>query len=252
MSIRLTCPKGHRWEADDQSPTLAGALYCPTCGDAATPTSGTDDVRTIPPRSLTGAAPSSRTVVQPRPQVPGYEILAELGRGGMGVVYKAEQLALKRIVALKMILAQAALGTNTLARFRTEAEAVARLQHPNIVQIFEVGEQNGCPYFSLEFVDGGTLEKKLHGTPLPVREATQLAETLARAMHAAHERGIIHRDLKPGNILLTAGHSGAPASPATATADQRSAAHRGYTVRRRPRSHRARSSPDATDAAAYT
>ena len=134
------------------------------------------------------------------PSVPGYEILGELGRGGMGVVYKARQAKLKRLVALKMILSGGHAGPEQLDRFRAEAEAVARLQHPNIVQIYEVGEQDGRPFFSLEFVDGGSLAQKLNGTPLPPREAAQLAETLARAMHAAHQQGIIHRDLKPANV----------------------------------------------------
>jgi serine/threonine protein kinase len=136
-------------------------------------------------------------------RVPGYEVLEELGRGGMGVVYKARHLALGRTVALKMILSGVRAGAADLARFRTEAEAIARLQHPNIVQIHEIGEHDGLPFFSLEFCGGGSLEAKLNGTPLPVREAAVLVETLARAMHAAHEKGVIHRDLKPANVLLT-------------------------------------------------
>jgi predicted Ser/Thr protein kinase len=138
------------------------------------------------------------------PSLPGYEILGELGRGGMGVVYKAKQVHLKRLVALKMILAGAHATPQELARFRTEAEAIARLQHPNIVQIYDVGEHDGRPYFSFEYVDGSSLAQKLNGTPQPPRYAAQLVEILARAMHAAHQRGIIHRDLKPANILLTA------------------------------------------------
>jgi serine/threonine-protein kinase len=136
------------------------------------------------------------------PAVPGYELLAELGRGGMGVVYKARQNALNRLVALKMILAGGHAGEQELARFRTEAEAVARLRHANIVQIHEVGQHHGLPYFSLEFCEGGSLEKKLAGTPQPARPAAQLVETLARAMDAAHQKGIVHRDLKPANVLL--------------------------------------------------
>jgi WD40 repeat protein len=137
------------------------------------------------------------------PDVSGYEILRELGRGGMGVVYQARQIQLNRLVALKMILAGAYAGESELARFRTEAEAVARLQHPNIVQIHEVGEADGKPFFSLEYCAGGSLSAKLDGTPLPPQDAARLVETLARAMDAAHRAGIIHRDLKPANILLT-------------------------------------------------
>jgi serine/threonine-protein kinase len=135
------------------------------------------------------------------PVVPGYEILDELGRGGMGVVYRARQVALNRIVALKMLLPGQA-DTDTLARFQREAEAVAHLQHPHIVQIHEIGTSNGHPYVCFEFVPGGSLAALLAGKPQPPRDAAQLVETLARAMHFAHEHGIIHRDLKPANILL--------------------------------------------------
>ena len=138
-----------------------------------------------------------------RPNVAGYQILGELGRGGMGVVYKARQRGLRRLVALKMVLSGAHAGPSQLARFQTEAEAVARLQHPNIVQIYDVGEQNGLPFFSLEFVDGSPLDKQIGGKPQPPRQAAQLVEALARAMHFAHDHGIIHRDLKPANILMT-------------------------------------------------
>src|SRR6516225_7403882 len=136
------------------------------------------------------------------PAVPGYELLQELGRGGMGVVYLARQGALDRTVALKMILAGGHAGPADRDRFRTEGEAIARLQHPNIVQIHEVGEHDGLPFFSLEFCPGGSLERKLAGTPLPSGEAAALVGQLARAMQAAHDKGVIHRDLKPANILL--------------------------------------------------
>jgi tetratricopeptide (TPR) repeat protein len=132
-----------------------------------------------------------------------YTILGTLGRGGMGIVYKARQRSLKRLVALKMLSAGANAQPSHLARFYTEAEAVASLQHPNIVQIYEVGEHGGLPYFSLEFVAGGSLEKRIGGNPLPAREAARLVQTLARAMFYAHEHGVIHRDLKPANVLLT-------------------------------------------------
>jgi tetratricopeptide (TPR) repeat protein/tRNA A-37 threonylcarbamoyl transferase component Bud32 len=134
--------------------------------------------------------------------VPGYEILGVLGRGAMGVVYKARHVKLNRLVALKMILTGAHAGASELARFHTEAEAVARIQHPNIVQIYEVGEHNSLPFFSLEYINGGSLLQKISGKPQPPREAAHMVELLARAMAVAHERGIIHRDLKPGNVLL--------------------------------------------------
>src|SRR5262249_45089205 len=134
---------------------------------------------------------------------PGYEIVRELGRGGMGVVYLARQTELKRLVALKMVLAGAHAGQQELARFRTEAEGVARLQHPNIVQIHEIGEHDGLSYFSLEYADGDTLAKKLAGAPQPPRYSAALVQALARAVHAAHQAGVVHRDLKPANVLLT-------------------------------------------------
>jgi serine/threonine protein kinase len=133
---------------------------------------------------------------------PNYEILAELGHGGMGVVYQARQKSLNRLVALKMIAAGAHASPQVLARFHLEAEALASLQHPHIVQVYEVGEHHGCPFMALEFVDGGTLDNHLAGRPQPPGDAAALVETLARAMHAAHQRGIVHRDLKPANILL--------------------------------------------------
>jgi hypothetical protein len=142
-------------------------------------------------------------------RVPGHEILGELGRGGMGIVVKARHLALKRVVALKRIRSGIDADPEDLARFRMEAESVARLQHPNIVQVYEVGECDGLPYFSLEYVEGGSLEQRLDGKPLPPYQAALLLETLARAMDYAHTHGIVHRDLKPANILL-AGEPGTP------------------------------------------
>ncbi len=136
------------------------------------------------------------------PSLPGYEMLSKLGEGGMGVVYQARHLRLNRLVAVKMILGGGWISPVHQVRFRAEAQAVAQLAHPNIIQIHEIGEHAGLPYFTLEFCDGGSLAQKLAGTPLPPQEAAQLVETLARAMHHAHERKIIHRDLKPANILL--------------------------------------------------
>jgi serine/threonine protein kinase len=149
------------------------------------------------------------------PQLPGYEILGELGRGGMGVVYRARHLALKRLVALKMIRPGDA-GPEELERFRVEAEAVARLQHPHIVQIFEIGAPNGLPFMALELVEGECLARHLDGQPVPGTEAARLIRTLARAAHYAHQHGIVHRDLKPANVLLE--FSREPGASATALA----------------------------------
>jgi serine/threonine-protein kinase len=167
--------------------------------DTATNASGTIESATRA-TDLTGDTGHGHSV----PAVPGFEILEELGRGGMGVVYKARQIKLNRLVALKMVLAGGFAGAEERGRFRREAEAVAGLQHPHVVQIYEVGEVDGNPFFSLEFVDGGSLDQKINGTPLPARPAAALLETLAQAVDAAHQKGIIHRDLKPANVLLTA------------------------------------------------
>jgi WD40 repeat protein/serine/threonine protein kinase len=134
------------------------------------------------------------------PAIPGYEIEAELGRGGMGVVYRARQVSLNRTVALKLLGAGA--RPEDRAALRREAEAVARLRHPHVVTIHEVGEHEGRPYLVMEYVGGGSLARRLDGTPQPARPAAELVETLARAVHAAHEAGVLHRDLKPSNILL--------------------------------------------------
>jgi WD40 repeat protein/serine/threonine protein kinase len=165
--------------------------------DLARPPAGTgDDWATV-----TGEAQPAAAGPQKLP-LAGYEILSELGRGGMGVVYKARDRKLRRLVALKMILAGEHAGAREMLRLRGEAEAVARLQHPNIVQIFEIGEADGLPFLALEYCPGGSLASRLQGTPLPPRQAAELLVVLARAIAHAHQSGIIHRDLKPGNILL--------------------------------------------------
>jgi tetratricopeptide (TPR) repeat protein/tRNA A-37 threonylcarbamoyl transferase component Bud32 len=135
--------------------------------------------------------------------IPGYEILEELGRGGMGIVYRARQVKADRVVALKLMLHAEHAGSTARARFDTEAQAVARLQHANIVQVFEVGEVGGAPFFSLEFVAGGTLADRVKKTLLPTKEVVRLTAALARTMAYAHRSNIVHRDLKPGNVLLT-------------------------------------------------
>jgi WD40 repeat protein/serine/threonine protein kinase/tetratricopeptide (TPR) repeat protein len=183
-----------------QKPVRNGPIIDPVVFDS-------DPGITLPPeRGLAGETDRPHAPLPDpstsHPTIPGYQILGELGRGGMGVVYKAQQLRLKRLVALKMILAGPHAGSEELERFVTEAEAAARLQHANIVQIYEIGEHEGRPYFSLEYVEGGSLADRLNGKPQPPWAAAQLVEALARAMHYAHEKGIVHRDLKPANILL--------------------------------------------------
>jgi serine/threonine protein kinase/WD40 repeat protein len=151
---------------------------------------------------VSGTAARAEPTVVEIPAPPGYEIVEPLGEGGMGVVYKARQVGLNRLVALKVILRGTRARAIDLSRFRDEAQAIAALKHPNIVQIYDVGEYRGQPYFSLEFCAGGTLAKALTGEPQTPESAAAMAEVLARAIQSAHEKGIVHRDLKPANVLL--------------------------------------------------
>jgi serine/threonine protein kinase len=211
------CPQHHVWtSAGDGSDVVL--LVSPVCGLDGRPaavvlTNGDDAVETISP-ALVPPVVDDVTLVHARPRVsataddgsapsvPGYEILRELGRGGMGVVYLARDQRLKRLVALKMILAGAHADLETRNRFRREAEAIARLQHPGIVQIHEVAEHQGRPYLALEYVEGSNLAYQLARGAIPPRTGAALAESLARIVHHAHERGIVHRDLTPRNVLL--------------------------------------------------
>jgi WD40 repeat protein len=149
------------------------------------------------------------------PSIAGYETLKVLGQGGMGVVYLAWQSGLARLVALKTLLSGPGAGRRQRGRFRTEAEAAARLQHPNIIQIYEVGEADGQPFLAMEYAAGGSLSAQLAGKPQPWRKAAALVETLAAAVHHAHQRGIVHRDLKPANILLQRADCAARTASAT-------------------------------------
>jgi serine/threonine protein kinase len=141
-------------------------------------------------------------------QIGSYDILSELGRGGMGVVYKAQDRRLKRLVALKVVLAGGHASAAERQRFQVEVEAAARLQHPNIVQVYEVGEEGGRPFMAMEYCPSGSLQDRIRNQPQPPREAAQLIATLADALHHAHQAGIVHRDIKPANLLLTT--DGAP------------------------------------------
>jgi WD40 repeat protein len=159
--------------------------------------------------------------IPPAPkQVEDYEILAEVGRGGMGVVYRARHRGLRRLAALKMVLAGEFASPGQATRFRLEAELAARVQHPNIVQVYEVSSHEGRPFLAMEWADGGSLADRLDGTPWPAHPAARLIETLARAVHEAHEHGVVHRDLKPANILMASGGH-APPGESSATAGSR-------------------------------
>jgi WD40 repeat protein len=148
-------------------------------------------------------------VLQPPPQQVGeYDILGEVGRGGMGVVYKARHRSLHRLAALKMVLAGEFASATQQLRLRLEAELAARVQHPNIVQLYEIGTHEGRPFLAMEWVEGGSLADRLDGKPWPPGEAAALVQTLARAIHVAHGEGVVHRDLKPANILFAAGGGG--------------------------------------------
>ena len=217
MSGDLTCPHGHVRPAAGAAPP-----DCPVCGKAATgapapagiPVRASADEAGVRFRARVTAVTATPTTeatpppdarpgsFPPWPELPGYEVLAELGRGGMGVVYKARQKGLNRTVALKMIGPGAAGSPDLLSRFSSEAEVIARLQQPNIIQVYEIGTCQSGPYFAMEYAEGGSLAERWAGTPQPARGTAQTVLALALAVQAAHEQGIIHRDLKPANILL--------------------------------------------------
>src|SRR5262249_7863439 len=167
---------------------IAPGVECPCAAETPGPAAPTADPAKLP------------TLTSSMLQVPGYDILEELGQGGMGAVYKARHRELNRFVALKVLTG--AVSQSSRDRLRAEAGAVARVQHPHIVQIFEIGETAGGPFIALEYVEHGSLAQHLDGTPQPALAAAQFAAIMSRAVHAAHQRGIVHRDLKPANVLL--------------------------------------------------
>ncbi len=205
----LTCPEcGHRLPPpqDPADPSVT----CPGCGKAVPVSPDPAPAPATAPAPPQGAAtlplgpppPSSEPLWEAVVSVPGYEIVREVGRGGMGVVYEARDVRLNRTVALKMVLAGGHAGPEDVTRFLAEARAVAALQHPNVVQVFEAGGHLRLPYMALEFVGGGSLAERLAKGPLPPTEAARLLEQITQGIQAAHEQGIVHRDLKPANVLL--------------------------------------------------
>ena len=195
VQVALTC---RRMGIVMPPPTDPGSAVPPA---PSRPVPPTDEFAWDLDESVWERVRTEKTAAAP-PQIPGYDLLGEMGRGGMGVVYRARHVALKRLAAIKVMLAGAYATTEELSRFRKEAEALARLQHPHIVQIYEVGESAGRPYLALEFVEGLPLDQYANGKPLPPRAAAELLRALAEAVSYAHGQGIIHRDLKPSNVMM--------------------------------------------------
>jgi serine/threonine protein kinase len=201
LEIELRCKDGEKPAPEEYRQRLPNHIEAINAvfAEATTPQPLTP---TVAQARAAAVRPAPSTLAWPK--IAGYEVLAEVGRGGMGVVFKARQLRPNRLVALKMIREGALAGPEHLRRFLIEAEAAAQFQHPNLARVYEVGEHEGMPYIAMEFAEGGGLDKKLAAQPLPPREAAELVRTLADAVHYAHEKRIVHRDLKPANIVLTA------------------------------------------------
>jgi predicted Ser/Thr protein kinase len=212
MPKLLTCPQGHQWEINDQANALTTdvRVHCPTCGavvDLVTPDSGEEPATgTVAPSPGQVEPTAARIAPVPAaaapPDLPGYEMLAELGRGGMGVVYLARQTKLDRLVAVKVLPPETGADPAFAERFGREARALAKLNHPGIVTVHDFGRSNGHSYFIMEYVEGVNLRQRLQAGRIPLHDTLQLVGQICDALQYAHDKGIIHRDIKPENILI--------------------------------------------------
>jgi predicted Ser/Thr protein kinase len=199
----VLCPHGHRSEVSTQAAGSPDSpLLCPVCGVRVEPAT---EAETIPPASPIPVAETASIIAvrsQDAPTIAGYEILNELGRGGMGIVYRARQPHLDRLVAIKVLPAEASKDSSFTERFTREARALARLNHPHILTVYDFGQAEEQSYFVMEYVDGTNLRQRLRAGPLPVADVLQIVSQVCEALQYAHEEGIVHRDIKPENILL--------------------------------------------------
>lgn len=204
MPRTVSCQRGHRWQQGDEA-TSPAALVCPVCGSPAQqsdPRAGraSADDSTVLQESW-NASPTSGA--QPRPEIPDFDILSELGRGGMGIVYKARQVSTNHVVAVKVIRKDRLQHEEAVRRFRREAQAAARLHHPNIVRVLDSDHSGDTHYLAMEYVDGMTLEKLVEKQgPLPVDRACDYIRQAALGLQHAHEMGLVHRDIKPSNLMV--------------------------------------------------
>jgi WD40 repeat protein/tRNA A-37 threonylcarbamoyl transferase component Bud32 len=224
MPYIFTCPNGHRWEVDDDSPTSgdgSGAV-CPWCGTLSNSSSGKQETpastgtnpvpadaadHTVMDRGARNPLPPLPGQEQARIAIPGYELLGELGRGGMGIVYKARDLAKGRVVAVKVIRKDRLQHAEAVGRFRREAQAAARVAHPNIVRVYDSDQAGGSHYLVMEYVDGVTLQSVLEGEQLPpVASVCDWVRQVALGLAHIAEQGLVHRDIKPANLMLTQAH----------------------------------------------
>jgi len=202
MPRLLQCPRGHRWEEADENVAHGAGASCPECGAAATTAPGhaqSDLAATVMQNTLTMSAPPA----QPPPEIPEFEILEEIGRGGMGMVYRARQRADQQIVAIKVIRQDRLQHEEAVRRFRREAQAAARLSHPNIVQVFDFDHSGDTHYLVMEYVNGSTLERHVEQQgPLSIAQACDFIRQAALGLQHAHEQALVHRDIKPSNLMV--------------------------------------------------